>query len=68
MGRYDQRMIIESNIADGVDFFRMHALSSAVAMKVDCDLQLTLAADCLYRSRGAKIGNGYRNAKSRHHQ
>ena len=42
IGRCAQRMLIENNIADGVDFFHMDALSSAVAMKVDCDLQLTL--------------------------
>jgi len=43
VGRYAQRMIIENSIADGIDFFHMDALSSAVAMKVNCDLQLTLA-------------------------
>jgi hypothetical protein len=59
-------MIIENNIADGVDFFHMDALSSAVAMKVDCDLQLTLMASSLYRLLGANIGNGYQNARSRH--
>ena len=32
--RYAQRMIIENSIADGIDFFHMDALSSAVAMKV----------------------------------
>ena len=58
-------MIIENNIADGIDFFHMDALSSAVAMKVDCDLQLTLMASSLYRLLGAKIGNGYQTAKSR---
>ena len=42
--RYAQRMIIENSIADGIDFFHMDALSSAVAMKVNCDLQLTLMA------------------------
>jgi hypothetical protein len=41
VGRYAQRMLIENGIADGIDFFHMDALSSAVAMKVDCDLQLT---------------------------
>jgi hypothetical protein len=66
ISRYAQRMIIENNIADGVDFFHMDALSSAVAMKVDCDLQLTLMASSLYRLLGTKIGNGYQNAKSRH--
>jgi transposase len=64
--RYAQRMIIENSIADGIDFFHMDALSSAVAMKVNLDLQLTLMASSLYRLLGAKIGNGYRNAESRH--
>jgi len=64
--RYAQRMIIENNIADGIDFFHMDALSSAVAMKVNLDLQLTLMASSLYRLLGSKVGNGYRRAKSRH--
>ena len=42
IGRYAQRMIIENAIADGIDFFHMDALSSAVAMNVNCDIQLTL--------------------------
>lgn len=66
IGRYAQRMIIENGIADGIDFFHMDALSSAVAMKVDCDLQLTLMASSLYRLLGSGLGNGYQNAKSRH--
>ena len=63
--RYAQRMVIENSIADGIDFFHMDALSSAVAMKVDCDLQLTLMASSLYRLLGQRIGNGYETAKSR---
>jgi transposase len=66
VGRYAQRMLIENNIADGIDFFHMDALSSAVAMKVNCDLQLTLMASSLYRLLGAKIGHGYERAESRH--
>ena len=66
IGRYAQRMVIENSIADGIDFFHMDALSSAVAMKVDCDLQLTLMASSLYRLLATKIGNGYKTAKSRH--
>lgn len=46
--RYAQRMIIENLIADGVDFFHMASLSSAVALKVNCDLQLTLMASSLH--------------------
>jgi transposase len=64
--RYAQRMIIENNIADGIDFFHMDALSSAVAMKVNLDLQLTLMASSLYRLLGSRIRNGYQKAKSRH--
>jgi len=66
IGRYAQRMIIENSIADGIDFFHMDALSSAVAMKVNCDLQLTLMASSLYRLLGSRIGRGYQTAKSRH--
>jgi Transposase DDE domain len=66
VGRYAQRMLIENGIADGVDFFHMDALSSAVAMKVSCDLQLTLMASSLYRLLGERLGNGYATAKSRH--
>jgi hypothetical protein len=66
IGRYAQRMLIENNIEDGVDFFHMDALSSAVAMKVNCDLQLTLMASSLYRLLAVRLGNGYEVAKSRH--
>jgi len=66
VGRYAQRMVIENGIADGIDFFHMDALSSAVPMKIDCDLQLTLMASSLYRLLGTQVGNGYVTAKSRH--
>jgi hypothetical protein len=64
--RYARRMIIENSIEDGIDFFHMDALSSAVAMKVDCDLQLTLMASSLYRLLAGRIKRGYEQAKSRH--
>jgi len=63
--RYAQRMLIENGIADGIDFFHMDALSSAVAMKVNCDLQLTLMASSLYRLLGTELGKDYTKAKSR---
>jgi len=66
IGRYAQRMLIENGIADGIDFFHMDALSSAVAMKVNCDLQLTLMASSLYRLLGCELGERYATAKSRH--
>jgi hypothetical protein len=64
--RYAQRMLIENKIADGIDFFHMDALSSAVAMKINCDLQLTLMASSLYRLLAVRIGSGYEAAESRH--
>jgi hypothetical protein len=66
IGRYAQRMLIENNIEDGVSFFHIDALSSAVALKVNCDIQLTLMASSLYRHFAQRIGNGYEVAKSRH--
>jgi hypothetical protein len=64
--RYARRMIIENSISNGIDFFHMDALSSAVALKVNCDLQLTLMASSLYRLLGARIGAAYATAESRH--
>jgi hypothetical protein len=63
---YARRMLIENSISDGVDFFHIDALSSAVAMKVNCDLQLTLMGSSLYRLLGTQIGGGYATAESRH--
>jgi hypothetical protein len=64
--RYAQRMLIENQIEDGIDFFHMDALSSVVALRVTCDLQLTLMASSLYRVLGQRLGHGYEVAKSRH--
>jgi hypothetical protein len=64
--RYAQRMIIENGIADSIDFFHMDALSSAVPMKINCQLQLTVMASGLCRLLAAKIAHGYQRAKSRH--
>jgi hypothetical protein len=66
LGRYAQRMLVENQIADSIDFFHMDALSSAVAMKVTCDLQLTLMASSLYRLLAGRVGHGYEKAESRH--
>jgi hypothetical protein len=66
IARYAQRMVIENHIAEGINFFHMDALSSAVAMKVNCDLQLTLMASSLYRLLGTTVGNGYAEAKADH--
>jgi Transposase DDE domain len=63
---YARRMLIENSIADSVEFFHIDALSSAVALKINCDLQLTLMASSLYRLLGAKVGKEYTTADSSH--
>lgn len=63
---YAKRMLIENSISDGIDFFHMDALSSAVALKINCDLQLTLMGSSLYRVLGTRIGGTYATAESRH--
>lgn len=47
-------------IAEAIEFF--HALSAAVPMKIDVDLQLT--ASTLYRLLATRIGNGREKAKA----
>ena len=49
IGRYAQRMLIENNIEDGDRLLPHGRPASAVALKVNCDLQLTLMASSLYR-------------------
>lgn len=64
--RYARRMLIENNIQDGVDFFHMDALTSAVALKVNCDLHLTLMGSSLYRLLAQDLGHTHEHAKARH--
>ena len=62
--RYARRMIIENVISDAIDFFHMDALSSAVPMRINVDVQLTVMASVLYRLIGARVGQGYEKAES----
>lgn len=64
--RYARRMLIENNIEDGINFFHIDSLSSAVALKVNCDVQLTLMGSSLYRYLAQRIGRGYETTKSSH--
>jgi len=54
--RYARRMVIDNAIADAIDFFHMDALSAAVPMKVNLDLQRTLIAGGLYRLLAVRLG------------
>lgn len=62
--RYARRMLIENNLEDQVHFFHLDALSSAVAMKVDFDVTLTVIATGLYRLLGKQL-HGFEHAKAR---
>jgi len=64
--RYARRMVIENSIAEAIDFFHMDALSSTVAMKINCDIQLTLMGSSLYRLLGSKLGRGHETARAHH--
>jgi len=61
--RYAQRMLIENNISESIQFFHLDALSSMVGLKVDFDLQLTLIASSLYRLMARRIGREYERAQ-----
>jgi hypothetical protein len=61
--RYAQRMLIENNISEAIQFFHLDALSSMVGLKVDFDLQLTLMAGSLYRLMAQRIGREYTRAQ-----
>ena len=63
--RYARRMVIENAIAESIDFFHMDALSSAVPLKIDADLQFTLMASTLYRLLGRRLGNGHQHMRAR---
>lgn len=63
--RYAQRMLIENGISEAVQFFHIDALSSMVGMKVDFDMQLTLAASSLYRMMAQRIGRDYIHSQAK---
>ena len=62
--RYARRMLIENTIEDAINFFHLDALSAAVPLKIDVDLQLTLIASALYRILGIRAGRGLEVAKA----
>jgi hypothetical protein len=62
--RYAQRMLIENALSDGVRFFHIDALSSAVGLKVDFDMALLVLASGLYRLVARRM-RGYGDAQAR---
>ncbi len=63
--RYARRMVIENVISDAIDFFHMDALSSAVPMRINVDIQLTVMASVLYRLLGVRVGHRYEKSEAR---
>ena len=63
--RYARRMIIEDTLADAIDFFHLDALSSAVPLRIEVDLQLTLTASSHYHLLARRIARGMEAAKPR---
>jgi hypothetical protein len=63
--RYAPRMLIESGIAEAIQFFHLGALSSMAGLKIDFDLQLTLMASGLYRLLAEKVVGEYRQAQAK---
>jgi hypothetical protein len=64
VSRYAQRMLIENALSDGVRFFHIDALSSAVGLKVDFDMALLVLASGLYRLVARRM-RGYGDAQAR---
>ena len=63
--RYARRMIVEYVIRDAIDFFHVDALSSAVSMRINVDLQMTVMVSVLYRLLGERIGQYLEKAEAR---
>ena len=55
--RYARRILIENAIA--FDLFHVEALSAAVPLKIDVDLQFTVMGTTLYRLLARQIGRGH---------
>ena len=63
--RYARRMVIENTIADAIDLFHMDALSAAIPLRINLDLQLTLMASALYRILACRLGTEFEKAEPR---
>ncbi len=55
--------LIENTIADAIHFFHFDALSAAVPLRIDLDVQLTVMASGLYRLLAARVGERFRSAE-----
>jgi len=58
IGKYARRWLVETEIAEQVDFFHLNRNSSGIVVKVDFDLTMTILAHNLYKLF-CKNFNGY---------
>ncbi len=59
--RYARRMVTGNAIVEAIDMFHMDALSAAVPLKIDVDLQLTIIAATFHRVLADRIAQGHQN-------
>ncbi len=59
--RYARRTVIGNAVAEAVDMFRTDALSAAVPLRIDVDLQLAIIAATPCRMLADRIGQGHEN-------
>ena len=64
--RYARRMLVENAIEEFINFFHMDALSAAVPLNIDVDLQLTLIGSALYRMLANRLPPPYAKKQSAH--
>ncbi|NTV58699.1 MAG: hypothetical protein HGA74_15660 [Deltaproteobacteria bacterium] len=65
ISQYRRRWLVEKGISEQIDFFHLNSLSSAIVVKVDFDLTLTVAAHNLYRAIALMLaGHEWETSKS----
>jgi hypothetical protein len=62
--KYARRWLVEKSISEQIHFFHLNLLSSAIVIKVDLDLTMTIAAHTLYRLM-AKTLSGFEQAEAK---
>ena len=61
--KYAKRWLIEQGISEQIEFYHLNRLNSAIVVKVDFDLTMSILADTVYKLFAAQIP-GFENIKS----
>jgi hypothetical protein len=62
--KYARRWLVEKGISEQIYFFHLNMLSSAIVVKVDLDLTMSIAAHTLYRLIAHKLA-GFEHAEAK---